>query len=109
MIMGMSEGTLKRLQQADTSFGAVMNARNYIRNKGMDGLSAHKKAMGSHLKKKDILALPKYMEWQKKNGVQQKPIITSNKPKHPTLTRSVGYRNVLQQAGKRRRKRIRRR
>lgn len=110
IIMGMSEGTLERLQRADTSFGAIMKARNYIRNEGMDGLSAHRKAMGSHLKKKDILALPKYMDWQKKNGLEQQAIITSDEnssaqANRPKLTKSVGSRNLLQQAGKRRRRR----
>ena len=50
----------------------------------------------------------------KKKGVEQKAIITKNEnpssqENRPVITRGVGSRNVLQQAGKRVRRRTRRR
>ena len=61
----MSEGTIKRLSKSDTSFSAIVRARTNIKLK-MDPLKAHHKAFNNNsLKKKDILALPKYLEWKK--------------------------------------------
>ena len=66
----MSEGTIKRLDNADTSFSAIMKTRAHIRS-GMSPLQAHRKAFNnSHLKEKDLRALPKYLEWKKLNTIQ---------------------------------------
>ena len=70
MIHGMSEGTIRRLDNSDTSFGAIIRTRTNIRS-GMSPLQAHRKAFNnSHLKEKDLRALPKYLEWKKLNTIQ---------------------------------------
>ena len=69
MINGMSEGTIKRLSNSDTSFAAIVKARSYIKSE-MDPLKAHHKAFNNNsLKRKDLLALPKYLEWKKTQNV----------------------------------------
>lgn len=94
MIEGMSEGTIKRLDSSDTSFGAIMRARSNIKS-GMDPVKAHRQAFNnSHLKVKDLKALPKYLEWKKRSSM---PLVdkTNTQNKH-TLKRETGSRNVLQ-------------
>ena len=91
MIHGMSEGTIKRLDNSDTSFAAIVRTRTNIRS-GMSPIQAHRKAFNnSHLKEKDLIALPKYLKWKKSNNIQT--------PKHsakPKLVSQKGTRNVLQ-------------
>ena len=71
MIDGMSEGTIKRLSNSDTSFAAIIKARTKT-NEGMKGLRAYREAFGNKkLLKKDLKALPKFLKWQKK---QEMPI-----------------------------------
>lgn len=94
MIEGMSEGTIKRLDNSDTSFGAIMRARSNIKS-GMDPVKAHRKAFNnSHLKVKDLKAVPKYLEWKKRSST---PLVekTNTQNKH-MLKREKGSRNVLQ-------------
>ena len=94
MIEGMSEGTIRRLDNSDTSFPAIMRARSNIKS-GMDPIKAHRKAFNnSHLKVKDLKAVPKYLEWKKKSNTSLVPEMTSNK-RH-MLKRESGSRNVLQ-------------
>ena len=69
MIHGMSEGTIKRLSNSDTSFPAIIRAKTHIKS-GIDPLKAHQKAFNNkHLKVKDLQALPKYLEWVKTQNV----------------------------------------
>lgn len=94
MIEGMSEGTIRRLDNSDTSFGAIMRARTNIRS-GMDPVKAHRKAFNnSHLKVKDLKALPKYLEWKKTSST---PLVAkkNSNTKH-MIKRESGSRNVLQ-------------
>jgi len=77
MIDGMSEGTIKRLSDSDTSFAAIMRARTKTRE-GMKGLKAYREALGNEkLLKKDLKALPNFLRWQKK---QEMPIATKAVP-----------------------------
>ena len=90
----MSEGTIRRLDNSDTSFPAIIRARNNI-SSGMDPVKAHRKAFNnSHLKEKDLRALKKYLEWKKKSNTSLVPEMTSNK-RH-MIKRESGSRNVLQ-------------
>ena len=94
MIEGMSEGTIRRLDNSDTSFPAIMRARSNIKS-GMDPIKAHRKAFNnSHLKVKDLKAVPKYLEWKKRSSA---PLVekTNTQNKH-MLKRESGSRNVLQ-------------
>lgn len=77
MIYGMSEGTIKRLSNSDTSFAAIIKARTKT-NEGMKGLRAYREALGNKkLLKKDLKALPNFLKWQKK---QEMPIATKAFP-----------------------------
>ena len=91
MIHGMSEGTIRRLDNSDTSFSAIMKTRTNIRS-GMSPLQAHRKAFNnSHLKEKDSRSLPKYLEWKKSNKIQ-----TPAHSAKPKLVSEKGSRNLLQ-------------
>jgi hypothetical protein len=77
MIDGMSEGTIKRLSDSDTSFAAIMRARTKT-IEGMKGLKAYREAFGNKkLLEKDLKALPNFLKWQKK---QEMPIATKAFP-----------------------------
>jgi hypothetical protein len=77
MIDGMSEGTIKRLSNSDTSFAAIIRARTKTRE-GIKGLKAYRDALGNKtLKEKDLKALPNFLKWQKK---QEIPIATKAFP-----------------------------
>ena len=76
MIEGMSGLTIRRLDNLDTSFPVIMRARSNIKS-GMDPVKAHRKAFNnSHLKVKDLKALPKYLEWKKTSST---PLVEKNK------------------------------
>ena len=94
MIEGMSEGTIRRLDNSDTSFPAIIRARSNIKS-GMDPVKAHRKAFNnSHLKVKDLKALPKYLEWKKTSST---PLVAKkNSNTKDMIKRESGSRNVLQ-------------
>ena len=94
MIEGMSEGTIKRLDNSDTSFAAIMRARSNIKS-GMDAVKAHRKAFNNnHLKKKDLQLLPRYLEWKKQSKITTG--FGTNTNRKPKLKSLPGSRNLLQ-------------
>ena len=93
MIEGMSEGTIRRLDNSDTSFGAIMKTRGFIRA-GMSPLKAHRKAFNNnYLKEKDLRSLPKYLKLKEKSKMPTTPKIQHNT--RPTIKSLPGSRNVL--------------
>ena len=72
MIHGMSEGTIKRLSNSDTTFAAIIKAKTNT-NSGMPPLTAYRKAFKNNsLQKKDLKSLKSYLDWKKnQNSLQQ--------------------------------------
>ena len=63
-----------------------MRVRSYIRS-GMSPFKAHRKGLNnSHLKEKDIKALPNYLNWKKSNTIQNNPSYGGGKSKTIIIT-----------------------